>query len=444
MTPSAQIAASIELLAAMEEAPRKPADAIAHHFFKERRYIGSSDRRNISTLVWHVLRHWYKLTWWLEKQSLTHQEHTQHTQQQGLKVIPRLLVGAWLLFDGLRLQEVITLYQEGRFSAGSLTQREINALVALEGQSLMSSAMSRAVALEVPEWLLPALEESFGPDTECELAALSVPAPLDVRVNILRKTREEACVALAREGIYAKKTVLSPWGLRLKERTLITSTTPFREGIIEIQDEGSQLVAAITGVTPGMRVLDYCAGAGGKTLAMAMMMHNKGHIVACDVSAPRLEGAVKRLRRAGVHNVERHLLLEGDKWAKRRLASFDCVLVDAPCSGIGTWRRNPDARVRLTRTDLEELVIQQATILERAAAFVRPGGRLVYATCSILQKENADQIKAFLKHHTGFKSVPSLSPFVPDILRQKEEMTLTPARHGTDGFFAVVMERLES
>ncbi|MBO5996047.1 MAG: RsmB/NOP family class I SAM-dependent RNA methyltransferase, partial [Acetobacter sp.] len=229
-----------------------------------------------------------------------------------------------------------------------------------------------------------------------------------------------------------------------KERTPITANTLFREGCVEIQDEGSQLVAAMTGVVPGMRVLDYCAGACGKTLAMAMMMKNKGHIVASDVSASRLEGAVKRLRRAGVHNVERHLLVEGEKWIKRRLKSFDCVLVDAPCSGIGTWRRNPDARIRLVQADLEELVHQQAAILERAATFVRPGGRLIYATCSVLQRENTDQIKAFLTRHTVFRSVPTLSLLVPKILRQKDAVTLTPRRYGTDGFFVAVMERIES
>ncbi|MBO6086613.1 MAG: class I SAM-dependent methyltransferase, partial [Acetobacter sp.] len=308
MTPSARVAASIELLTAMEANPRKPADAVAHRFFKERRYIGSSDRRTISDLVWHIMRHWRKLTWWLEKQGFVQQEHIQQIEQRQ-KITSRLLVGAWLLFDGLSLREVIDLYKDGRFAVGQLTQREIKGLASLEGKALVSSAMPYAVVLEVPNWLLPFLEESFGSDIEQELAALSMPAPLDLRVNILRKTREEAYAALVSEGLYVQKTLLSPWGLRLKERTPITANTLFREGCVEIQDEGSQLVAAMTGVVPGMRVLDYCAGACGKTLAMAMMMKNKGHIVASDVSASRLEGAVKRLRRAGVHNVERHLLV---------------------------------------------------------------------------------------------------------------------------------------
>ena len=213
---------------------------------------------------------------------------------------------------------------------------------------------------------------------------------------------------------------------------------------MEIQDEGSQLVAAILGVAPQMRVLDYCAGAGGKTLALAMMMENKGHIAACDVAEKRLDGAVRRLRRAGVHNVERHLLSVGDKWAKRRAGSFDRVLVDAPCSGTGTWRRNPDARLRTTQQDLDELLVKQAQILDRAAKLVKPGGRLVYATCSILNAENSDQVEAFLKRNAAFKLVPSDSTELPESLKNTSMFALTPFKNGTDGFFAAVLERSES
>lgn len=198
----------------------------------------------------------------------------------------------------------------------------------------------------------------------------------------------------------------------------------------------------MTAAGPEMRVLDYCAGAGGKTLAMAMMMNNRGHIVACDVSEPRLDGAVRRLRRAGVHNVERHLLGAGDKWAKRRAKSFDRVLVDAPCSGTGTWRRNPDARFRTTETDLAELLVKQAAIMDRAAALVRPGGRMIYATCSLLKAENADQVSAFLARHPDFRLVPSEAPDLPEALRHESMISLTPARDETDGFFGAVMERI--
>jgi 16S rRNA (cytosine967-C5)-methyltransferase len=177
-----------------------------------------------------------------------------------------------------------------------------------------------------------------------------------------------------------------------------------------------------------MRVADLCAGAGGKTLALAMTMQNRGSLVACDVSAARLDGAVRRLRRAGVHNVERHLLEPGDKWIKRRAKTFDRVLVDAPCTGTGTWRRNPDVRLRLTAADLAELMPKQAAILDQAASLVRTGGRLVYATCSLLPEENEAQVIDFLARH-------------PDFLVAGDYLSLSPARHGTDGFFAAVLER---
>jgi 16S rRNA (cytosine967-C5)-methyltransferase len=299
--------------------------------------------------------------------------------------------------------------------------------------------MPDAVRLEMPDWLLPLLAARL--DT-AELAALLQPAPLDLRVNLLRGTREEAAAALAFEGLETAPTPYSPWGLRIEGRRQVTTGPAFRAGLVEIQDEGSQLVAALTGARPGLRVADLCAGAGGKTLALAMMMQNRGQLVACDVSAPRLDAAVRRLRRAGVHNVERHLIEAGDKWAKRRAGSFDRVLVDAPCTGTGTWRRNPDARLRLTEADLAELLPKQAVILDQAATLVRNGGRLVYATCSLLAEENEDQVSAFLTRHAGFALVPLPRAWPGGAPPNPGEfLSLTPARHGTDGFFAAVLER---
>ncbi|MBC9008422.1 RsmB/NOP family class I SAM-dependent RNA methyltransferase [Acetobacter tropicalis] len=428
MTPSARLAASIDLLTAMEAAPRKPADAVANSFFRERRYIGGGDRRAISSLVWDVMRAWRRLGWHLE-------------QAGAVPAAPRLLVAACLIFKGTPLKEVASSFSDGRFAAGALTFKEQDALSALAGKSLDDLGMPRAIKQEVPDWLLPKLEETFGEFLEEELAALSEPATLDLRVNILLNSRQEAQKALAREGLHATLTPLSPWGLRLNGRQPVTSTTPFKDGRVEIQDEGSQLVAAILGAAPQMRVLDYCAGAGGKTLALAMMMENKGHIAACDVAEKRLAGAVRRLRRAGVHNVEQHLLQAGDKWAKRRSGSFDRVLVDAPCSGTGTWRRNPDARLRMTEQDLAELLVKQAEILDKAAALVKPGGRLVYATCSVLHAENAAQIDAFLHRKPEFTLVSSDSTALPDTLKETNMFSLSPRQNGTDGFFAAVLTR---
>lgn len=429
MTPAARLAAAVELLAAVEAAPRKPADAVANDFFRNRRFIGSGDRRAVSDRAWRVLRARRRLAWWLER--------------AGAPVIPRLLVAASLLLEGWTLDGVAQSYSGGRFAPERLTAPEAVAMQALERHTLDHPEMPEAVRLEVPDWVLPHLQARFGDTLAAEMAALDGEAPLDLRVNLLKGTRAQAQAALAAEGIESVPTPISPWGLRIAGRRAVTSGPAFQTGLVEIQDEGSQLVAALVGAGPDMRVADWCAGAGGKTLALAMTMGNRGHIAACDVSAPRLEGAVRRLRRAGVHNVERHLVEPGDKWAKRRAGSFDRVLVDAPCTGTGTWRRNPDARLRLRPADLAELVPKQASILAQASRLVRIGGRLVYATCSLLAEENEAQVDAFLAAHADFAPVPLARawglPGPPP--GAGTYLSLTPRAHDTDGFFAAVLER---
>jgi 16S rRNA (cytosine967-C5)-methyltransferase len=429
MTPSARVASAIELLSAVEAASRKPADAVANAFFRDRRFIGSGDRRAVSERVWSVMRARRRLGWWLER--------------AGVEVTPRLLVAASLLLEGWTLEGVKQSFSGGQFGPTHLSAAEAVALKRMEGHTLTHPDMPEAVALEVPDWLVGHLRARFGDAVGAEMEALGQAASLDLRVNLLKGTREQAIAALASEGIEAAPTELSPWGLRVEGRRLVTTGPAFQSGLVEIQDEGSQLVALMVGAAPGMRVADWCAGAGGKTLALAMTMANKGQIVACDVSEPRLEGAVRRLRRAGVHNVERHLIVPGDKWAKRRAESFDRVLVDAPCTGTGTWRRNPDARLRLAERDLAELVPKQAAILAAASRLVRKGGRLVYATCSVLVEENEAQVQAFVAAHPDFSVVPLVQawggPGPPP--GGGDFLSLTPRRHGTDGFFTAVLER---
>ncbi len=431
MTPAARLASAIELLTAITETPRKPADAIASDFFRARRFIGASDRRAVSEQVWAVLRAWRRLDWWLGAEG---------------GASPRLRLGALMLLTGTPLDAVDALFSGGRYAPMVLDERERAILTRLSGHTLAHPRMPDAVHNEVPDFLHPLLAARFGADLADELAALARHAPLDLRVNLLKTTREAARAALAQAGIIAEPTPHSPWGLRVAGRPPITATAPFRDGWVEIQDEGSQLAAALADARPGMRVVDFCAGAGGKTLAMAMMMDNRGHLVACDVSAPRLEGALKRLRRAGVHNVERHHLVPGDKWIKRHLGGFDRVFVDAPCTGTGTWRRNPDARRTLTPSDLSELLARQQEILAQAAKLVRKGGRLVYATCSLLAEENEAQVSAFLTHHGDFapRELAAIWPFgsaAAAALGAGLYLSLTPHRHGTDGFFAAVLER---
>jgi 16S rRNA (cytosine967-C5)-methyltransferase len=280
---------------------------------------------------------------------------------------------------------------------------------------------------------------------------LNLPAPLDLRVNRLKTDRESAQRALAAEQVIAEPTPWSPLGLRLKHRAPLAGTAAFKEGLIEVQDEGSQLAALLADARPGMRIVDFCAGAGGKTLALAAQMQNRGKLVACDVAGWRLERAGRRLRRAGISNVERRALAnERDPWVKRHAANskgggFDRVLVDAPCLGIGSWRRNPDGKWRATPKDLAELALRQRDILLSAARLVRPGGRLVYVTCSLLREENEAQAEGFLATSPDFALYPAArawaetlggrSPGGDDYLR------LTPARHGTDGFFVAIFER---
>jgi 16S rRNA (cytosine967-C5)-methyltransferase len=426
MTPSARLQSTILLITEIDLAPRRPADAVANDFFRERRYIGSADRRAVSDLAWKILRSWRRLSWWLA--------------HAGLEDLPAHRVALTLLFEGWTMDGVLQSYSGGQYAPPRLAPAAAARLRSLEGATLLHPEMPDATRLELPEWLLPRLQARFGAALTHEMQAAEREATLDLRVNLLKATREEALAALRAEGLDVVPTKFSPWGLRIKGRRPVTSGPAFRAGLVEIQDEGSQLLAALVNAGPNMRVADYCAGAGGKTLAIAMTMANHGHIVACDVSAPRLEASAKRLRRAGVHNVETHLLAPGDKWAKRRAQSFDRVLVDAPCTGTGTWRRNPDARIRLTEQDLAELLSKQAHILQAASALVKPGGRLIYATCSLLPEENEAQVQDFLSRNPAFRPVEA-PPLWPGAA-PAATLSLTPLKHGTDGFFGAVMERV--
>ena len=433
MTPAGRIQAAADLLAAIEAQPRRPADAIANDFFRARRFIGGGDRRAVSELAWGVIRQRLRLDWHLAELGAAPEAR-------------RLLIAYLLLAEGWTPQKLAGHFTGDRFAPAALSAEEVALVRRLTARGLVDLAMPEGVRLNLPGWALPGLLSRFGDALAAEAAAMEVPAPLDLRANLLRTSREAARLALAAEGIAAEPMPYSPWGLRVADRKPVSSTAAFKDGLVEVQDEGSQLIALLSDARPGMRVADYCAGAAGKTLALAATMGNRGHIVACDVSAPRLEGAGRRLRRAGVDNAERHLLVAGDKWRKRRGRSFDRVLVDAPCTGSGTWRRNPDARTRTNATDLAELATKQGAILEDASELVRPGGRLVYATCSLLPEEDEMQIERFLERHADFvmKPVPGLwAELCPGVAAPGEGpfMALSPARHGTDGFFAAVLER---
>jgi 16S rRNA (cytosine967-C5)-methyltransferase len=428
VTPPARLDAAIALLAAIEAAPRAPADAIAQAYFRTRRFIGGADRRWIADMVWHVLRQALRIDW--------------HLARHAHPPTPRARAIAWLrLGEHVGNAALADLFSGGQYGPAPLDAGERALAAALAGK-LADPAMDEAARLNLPVFLLRGFRARFGDRLEAEMAAMEQPAGLDLRANLLKADREAARAALAGEGFATEPTRFSPWGLRLASRAPIVGSAAFREGLVEIQDEGSQLIALLADARPGHRVLDYCAGAGGKTLAMAAMMDNRGSLVAADVSTTRLEAAVKRLRRAGVHNVERRAIAPGEKWLKRAAGSFDRVLVDAPCTGTGTWRRNPDARLRLQPEDLAALVTKQRDILNSAARLVKTGGKLVYATCSLLVEENEAQVEHLLAHDPRFRLLALSAVWPAGALPGGDPyLALSPAAHGTDGFFAAVMER---
>jgi 16S rRNA (cytosine967-C5)-methyltransferase len=436
VTPGARIAAAIDILEALAAGAR-PADDVAADYFRRRRYIGSKDRAQVSRHVYSVLRHRAALDWWVARAG-----------KGDVGVAPRTRVMAALaIAEGEGEAEIAASFDGGRFRPAALALPEQKLLHGLAGRSLRHPAMPRAVANDVPDWLLPHLEAVYGDRLEDEMAALNAPAPVDLRVNLLKTDRAGAIGSLAAEGVRAEPTPWSPTGLRLKERVPLSGLAAFKDGLVEVQDEGSQLAALLLGAGPGMRVVDFCAGAGGKTLALAAQMKNRGKLVACDTAGWRLDRSGQRLRRAGASNVERRALSsERDPWVKRHTKSFDRVLVDAPCLGVGSWRRNPDAKWRATPPDLAELQARQHDILASAARLVKPGGRLAYVTCSLLREENEDRAECFLAENGDFALIPAaqvwtevidaaLPPGTGDYLR------LTPAQHSTDGFFVGVFGR---
>ena len=428
MIPATRLKATLELLSEVESAPR-PADAVTSGWFRERRHIVDEDRGAILELLYTLLRHRARLGWWLAR--------------QGRGDNPRNRLLAWLaLAEGKSSDQIKRLFTGEPFGPAALTDPDQALLAGFLGFRLDHADMPQDVRLECPPWAASPLRRRFGPAFDAEMAASLLHPPLDLRVNPIQSTREDVLRQFNRMGLRAEATKLAPYGVRLRERLSLARLPGLKTGAIEIQDEGSQLVALLVDAKPGDRVVDFCAGAGGKTLAIAAQMQNKGHVIACDINQARLKRCAERLRRAGLHNVEtRVLATETDPWIKRHKGGFDRILIDAPCSGTGTWRRNPDARWRAPDLGLKALVALQGRILASAARLVKPGGRLVYATCSLLSEENEEQVASFLAAHPAFRVVP-LQVAAPHLAgaSQSNHLSLTPAQHETDGFFAAILE----
>ena len=305
-----------------------------------------------------------------------------------------------------------------------------------------------AVATSLPRWLARLWSEQLGEAEVRALAsALNQRAPLTVRVNELRLTRDELLERLRGDGARVEPTPLSPLGVTFVGRTNVFALKAFKEGLFEVQDEGSQLIALACGARPGQLVVDACAGAGGKALALAAEMRNKGRLVACDRDSRRLLEMKPRARRSGVHNWEARGVPEGAAGEARiadLVGNADVVLVDAPCSGLGALRRNPDARWRLDEAEIDTFPPRQREILDRYAKLVKPGGRLVYATCSINRRENEDVRAAFLESHPEFRPAPPAKLFGEELAKKvarEGDVQLLPNRHGTDGFYIAGFER---
>lgn len=442
MTPAARLQAAIELLSAVAATPR-PADGTASGYFRARRYIGSKDRRAIAERVWGMLRRWAREGWWLRRVWLG-----RAPDWDALPARARLLADL-VLVDGLEAAGVEALFTGRDHAPQPLGKAERQMVERLAGQTLEHPDMPGWVRWEVPEWFVPRLAPLYGDHLSAALAALNAEAPVDLRVNTLKTDLEHAVAELAADGVDAAPTRYSPLGLRLDGRTTLAATRAFRAGLVEVQDEGSQLVALLADARPGMAVADFCAGAGGKTLALAASMEGRGRLVACDVSEGRLERSAERLKRAGASNVTRRPLSgERDKWVKRAAGAFDRVLIDAPCTGTGTWRRNPDAKWRLTENGIDELTALQGRILRSAARLAKPGGRVIYATCSLLPEENEQQIASFLNETADFRILPVAAVWAETVgtavpcPTDQSFLRLDPARHGTDGFFVAILERV--
>lgn len=422
MRPGPRIQASIDLLNSVE-AGDDAADRIVAAYFRRRRYAGSKDRAAVTELVYAVLRRRAWLGWRLSNAG---------AGGQGA----RLMVIAQLVDGGVPENEIAALFDGSEHAPTPLSLEEA-AIVQLL-QRPPSGTPPPSVAGNYPGWLHGALEQRFGTNLAAEMAALNERAPLDLRVNTARSNRESILARLRADGFNAEPTPFARSGVRLVDARQIDAHPLYRDGLLEIQDEGSQIVAALVGAQAGERIIDYCAGAGGKALALAAVMGDHGEIIACDTSSARLRKMAPRLARAGVNIVHPRSMEEAGVQGK-----FDRVLLDVPCSGIGAWRRRPEARWHLAEEKLIEYNDLQDDLLVKGATITAKNGALVYATCSVLRSEGEDRIASFLERVPGFEVVDAdqIWPELLDGVRpdQGPFVNLSPAASATDGFFVAVL-----
>lgn len=392
-----------------------PADIRLRQFFQDRPQLGQNDRKIITEIVFGILRRRFFLEVLTEKGTV------------------RELVLAYLArFQGMNLRQLQPLIREKE----SKWISQIKA-IKLEEQPLFARA-------ELPEWLVEKLQATYANEEILRIGqSFQQPAPLDIRVNSLLAKREEILAMLQQEVITAEPTPFSPIGIRLKDKPAIKQNKLFLSGKIEVQDEGSQILGFLLAPKRGEMIVDFCAGAGGKTLLLGALMHSRGRLYAFDVSEKRLNNLKPRLKRSGLSNIHpQRINNENDSKLKRLAGKIDRVLVDAPCSGLGTLRRNPDLKWRQNLEKVDELQKKQIAILTAAAKLLKPGGRLVYATCSLLPEENQQVIAQFLMDHPQFSILNCgaiLTQQKINLPHTGEFLQLSPLHHNTDGFFAAAL-----
>ena len=429
MTPAARLAAAIEIFANLESERRPAADALKSWGLGHR-FAGSGDRSAIAGLVYDALR-----------------RRASSAYLMGAETPRAVLLGMLKRERGLDTEAISRLADGSGYGPPALSDDERQRLDMAD-----MAAAPAYVAGDYPEWLERHFSRAFGEARAEEGAALSSRAPLDLRVNTLKADRDKAAAMLS--DLHPETARWSPWGLRVRiaadaKSPAVHAEPAFIKGMVELQDEGSQLAALFSGAKPGEQVVDLCAGAGGKTLALAAMMENRGQIFATDDDKRRLAPIHDRLKRSGARNVQVRTPKSVGGEIADLAARCDLVLIDAPCTGTGAWRRNPDAKWRMRPGALEQRQKEQAEILDRAVPLLKTGGRIAYVTCSVLDEENGAQVRAFLARHAEFSVQPATE--VVNVLGERafmfgkaarltdEGILMTPRTTETDGFFVSVL-----
>ncbi len=419
----------------------KPADSLIDTFYRSRKYLGSHDRGFITKVTYATLRHLRRCEYHLDRSLAEFPEKLLNTDRTLL-----LLATSLVLFPASQMVTVNILLPlvKGTRLQEQLPQIFEN-LQKPEILPIENNVERLGVRYSFPDWMIEQFILLYGNEEAEQLcASMNEPAPLTIRVNTLKADVETCRKELAKQEIETTPVKYSPFGLNVTRRVNMFSLNAFRDGLFEVQDEGSQLLPLLIDPKPNAKVLDACAGAGGKTLELAALMKNRGEIFASDINKFRLEELRKRTKRAGVQNVRVLPIDSIDELHEKYSGFFDIVLVDAPCSGLGTIRRNPGMKWMVTKEMIAEIAEKQKMILQSAAPLVKSGGRLVYATCTILNQENEDQINTFLAANADFQLQDAsliIEKWNFKTMTSNGFIKLLPHRHGTDGFFCALMEK---